>query len=109
MKHPPPDLIQAFIQSDFWQGMLAFLGTIITAGVGLMAKVADEVKTGDRRKFFSKALWLELPVLLMMAIVAIGVAAYYDLPGPVAGGISTVFGYAGPKIVDSLFLMFLRK
>lgn len=99
----PPEwlavLIEALRNSEFLAGVKAFLAVLAAAGVGVMAKVADEVKSGERRKFFSKQLWLDAPALLMTATITIGVAAYYDLPGPVAAGVSVFLGYAGPRAI----------
>lgn len=99
-KNIPPDwlavLIEALRNSEFLAGVKAFLAVLAAAGVGAMAKVADEVKSGERRKFFSKQLWLDVPALLMTAVIAIGVTAYYDLPGSVSAGISVFLGYAVP-------------
>lgn len=112
-KDMPPEWLSALIEalraSEFLAGVKAFLAVLTAAGVGVMAKVADEVKSGGRRKFFSRQLWLDVPALLMMATVAMGVAAYYDAPGPVSAGISVFLGYVGPRIIDVWLAHKLRK
>ena len=112
-KNMPPgwlaDLIEALRDSEFLAGVKAFLAALAAAGVGVMAKVADEVKSGGRRKFFSSQLWLDVPTLLMTATITVGVAAYYDLPGPVTAGVSVFLGYAGPRIIDVWLAHKLRK
>ena len=112
-KNMPPEwlavLIEALRNSEFLAGVKAFLAVLVAAGVGVMAKVADEVKSGDRRKFFSNQLWLDVPALLMTAAITIGVSAYYSLPGPVSAGVSVFLGYAGPRIIDVWLAHKLRK
>lgn len=112
-KNMPPEwlavVLDALRHNEFAQGLVAFFTAVFAAGVGIMARVAEEVKSGDRDKFFTKRLWLELPALLLVAIVTVGITAYYDLPGPVAAGVSVVFGFVGPKLADAWLEHRLRK
>lgn len=104
----PPDWLAATLDairnSEFWRGAKAFIAMFTAAGIGAMAKVAGEVKRGQRPKFFSAQLWLDVPAVLMLALIAIGLASYYDLTGPMAAGLSTMLGYIGPRVVDTLIL-----
>lgn len=112
-KNMPPDWIAAVIDalrhSEFWSGMKAFTAILVASGVGVVAKIAGEVKNGERRKFFSVQLWLDVPTLFMAAIMTVGLATYYDMPGEVSGAVGVVFGYAGPRIVDAWLAHKLRK
>lgn len=85
---------------EFVQTVLAFFAMIGAAGVGIMAKIADDVKNGDRPRFWSKELLLEVPALVMMGFVGLAIADYYTLSIGQAVGVSTALGWIGPKSVD---------
>lgn len=102
-------ILEVLRTSPFGHGIQTFLGAFITVGVGLMAKIADEVKRGDRERFFSKRLFLDLPALVMMSLVSIGVSAYLSLSGPVAAALGAAMGYVGPRVVDAWLHAHTRK
>ncbi|MBZ0330560.1 phage holin family protein [Halomonas sp. ANAO-440] len=85
---------------------LAILAFPVAAGVA--TKIATDVRRGDRRKFWSSQLWLDLPALVMMVALARAVASHYELQPEVAGGLGALFGYMGPRIVDVFLNIYLQ-
>ena len=106
-KNDPGWLTELFSKANM-QGLLTFVFALFASGVGAMAKIADEVKSGERRKFFSRSLWLEIPSLVMAALATIALAAWLELPAAVTGGVGTWMGWAGPKAADAAFSRFMR-
>jgi hypothetical protein len=94
------DLALRLADGDFIKGVSTFLGALCTAGVGMMARISDDVKKGRREKLLSVDLWVEVPAWFMMALITVGVSAYYELPGSVGAGLGTFFGYVGPRVID---------
>lgn len=94
---------------DFWQTILGLLAMACATASGAIAKIADDVKNGDRPKFWSRQLWLDLPAVVMMAILAVSTTLYYGLSPGVGAGIGTVLGWVGPRIVDMVIGRRLRE
>lgn len=80
----------------------------IATAVGAVAKIADDVKNGHRVKFWSSQLWLDIPAVLMMMLVAWGVADYYDVSPGVGAALGSLLGWAGPRAVDVFLSRKLR-
>lgn len=80
-------------------GLLAMLGAIL---LGALAKIADDVKSGDRRKFWSKQMWLELPALGMMTLVGWGLTEHYSLGSGASVVLGAVLGWSGPKVLEAI-------
>lgn len=93
---------------DLFQFLVGLLTMLITTAAGAIAKVADDVKNGNRRKFWSKQLWLDVPAVVMMAILAASFAEYANLPTGIGAGVGAIFGWAGPRTVDVLIGYKLR-
>lgn len=92
-----------------WLQLAQLIGVaVLTAGVGIMAKIADEVKRGERKRFWSRELWLELPAWMLAATLTVGSSVYFHLDGPVAGLLGAALGYLGPKIIDVIVAAKLR-
>lgn len=87
---------------ELWQIILGIAATALSVSVGSMAKIAEEVKRGYRHKFFTKQLWLDVPALWVMIVLAWGIIEYYDLSGGAAAAVGAVFGYLGPRIMDAI-------
>jgi len=85
---------------EFWQWVIGVLAMLISTSVGAVAKIADDVKMGERHKFWTKQLWLDFPALLMMTIAAISVTEYLDLSTAVGVGLGTFLGWLGPRTLD---------
>jgi len=74
---------------------------IAVAGVmGVAAKVASEVKSGEREKFFTNKLWLELPAWAVMTIVSYGFTSWQNLSPGQSVGLTAVLCYLGPRAID---------
>lgn len=85
---------------ELWQFIMSFLAMAIAAAIGATAKIADDIKSGDRTHFWTPKLWLDFPAVLMMALVAVSLAEYFDLTAGIAAGLGVTLGWAGPRIVD---------
>tara|TARA_B100000700_G_scaffold189815_1_gene209190 strand:- start:52876 stop:53199 length:324 start_codon:yes stop_codon:yes gene_type:complete len=80
---------------------------IVTAGaviMGLIAKIAAEVKSGEREKFLTPRLWLDLPALVVMVVLAAGINVWLDLSGWPATAVAVVCGWAGPRSIDVILM-----
>lgn len=93
---------------DFWQFIQALAAMLIATAAGAIAKIADDVKTGNRKKFWSRQLWLDIPAVLMMMFIAWGVAEQYDLAPGVGAALGSLLGWAGPRAVDVVLARKLR-
>jgi hypothetical protein len=87
---------------DWVQWALGLLGMLSATMMGAMAKIADDVKKGHRDKFWTANLFLELPALGMMYLVALGLAAWWDLPDYVNMAVAVLLGWGGPKLVEAI-------
>ena len=88
--------------SDLWHLIQALAATLIATAAGAIAKIADDVKTGNRKKFWTRQLWLDIPAVLMMMFVAWGAAEYYGLTPGVGAALGSLLGWAGPRTVDAI-------
>jgi len=59
--------------SGLIQEVLLALGTSVAVVMGLLAKIAHEVKRGERERFFTRRLWLDAPALVVMITIAAGI------------------------------------
>lgn len=100
-KHLPP---------DWWAeklDKLILLASMISAVMlGMITKVAAEVRDGDRDKILSRRLLLDAPAVLMMGAITYGIAEYFGLRAGSAGAVGAVLGYLGPRatylLIDAL-------
>ncbi|MDW0360832.1 hypothetical protein Q8G38_16080 [Halomonas venusta] len=90
--------------SGLIQEVLLALGTSVAVVMGLLAKIAHEVKSGERERFFTRRLWLDAPALVVMITMAAGVNVYFGLDGWPAAAIAGVCGWAGPRSIDLLLM-----
>ncbi|HAO02950.1 MAG TPA: hypothetical protein DCQ42_14840 [Halomonas sp.] len=86
------------------QEVLLALGTSVAVVMGLLAKIAHEVKSGERERFFTRRLWLDAPALVVMITIAAGINLYFDLTGWPASAVAAVCGWAGPRSIDLMLL-----
>lgn len=80
---------------------------LFTAGavvMGLIAKIVHEVKTGEREQFLTRRLWLDVPALIVMIVVAAGLNVWLELEGWPATAVAVVCGWAGPRSIDILLM-----
>lgn len=89
---------------EWFKLALGFLAMLAAAGVGAMAKIADDIKTGERERFWSKKLFLDLPAWVLMTLVAIGLSEHYELSNAVGIGLGSFLGWAGPRVLDTVIL-----
>jgi hypothetical protein len=87
------------------QVMVGFLSMLGAAGMGAMAKIADDVKSGNRDRFWTKKLFLEVPAVGMMALIGWGVAEHYGMGVGASVALGSFLGWAGPKTVEAIISM----
>ncbi len=73
--------------------------------VGTMAKIADDVKSGDRDRFWTRKLLLEIPAVGMMTLIGWGLASYFDLSSGGSVALGAFLGWGGPKTVEAFIAM----
>ncbi len=97
-----------FIPPEIVQSILSALSTLAAALIGRLAWHTSESQR-ERRKFFSKHLIFELIIALGIAYFAEGVAAYLALEGKVAFGAIIAISYMGPRGIEALLILALRR
>ncbi len=92
---------------DWVQWAVGILAALAAAGIGMLAKIAEDVKSGARDKFWSSKLFLEVPVVGMIALIGWGVAEYYALPTGQAVAVTTFMGWLGPESMKAALAKWL--
>lgn len=90
---------------DWLQVFVGFSAMLFAAMVGAMAKIADDVKSGHRERFWTIKLFLEIPAVGMMALIGWGLAEYYTLSSGASVALGAFLGWAGPKTVEAIISM----
>lgn len=93
----PPDWLAEKLDE-----LILYLSILSAVALGMAAKVASEVKGGDREKILSSRLLLDVPAVLMMAAITYGIAEYFGLRAGSAGAVGAVLGYLGPRAAHLL-------
>lgn len=95
--------------------MIEFLtakaGWIVAMAMGLVGRLLYHttlVQRG-RRKFFSRALLLELPIAVGMGCIAHGFCALLRIEGDGAAAIIAAVSYIGPHWVDAVYTVWLAR
>lgn len=76
----------------------------VTVMIGLLAKIAHEVKHGHRNRFVTRRLWLDVPALAAMVSVAAGINVYFGLTGWPSSAVGVACGWLGPRSIDILLM-----
>ena len=74
--------------------------------MGFIAKIAAEIKSGERDKFFTKRLLLDVPALIVMCVIAAGLNIWFGLDGWPSTSVAVVCGWAGPRSIDVMIMAF---
>lgn len=90
--------------SDLFQELALIVVMSWAVIMGFVAKVAAEVKSGERDKFFTRRLLLDLPALVVMCTVAAGLNVWLELDGWPATAVAVVCGWAGPRSIDIILM-----
>lgn len=90
---------------EWVQVTIGFVTLLVAAGIGAMAKIADDVKSGNRDKFWTKKLFLEVPAVGMMALTGWGIAEWQSFDVGAACALTSFLGWAGPKAVEALIAL----
>ena len=72
--------------------------------MGFIAKVASEIKSGERERFFTRRLLLDVPALIVMCVIAAGLNIWLDLEGWPATAVAVICGWAGPRSIDVILM-----
>lgn len=93
-----------------WFGWAQGMGIVVSASlVGVMAKIAESIKEGDRRKFWTWSLFLEVPGLGVTVLISWSIVNHFDLSPFAAVGISSILGWAGPKTIERLAIQVFNR
>jgi len=90
--------------SIWWEDALLAASMGVAVMIGLLSKIAHEVKVGQRRRFVTRRLWLDIPALVAMVSVAAGINVYFDLTGWPSSAVGVVCGWLGPRSIDVLLM-----
>lgn len=90
--------------SIWWEDALLAVSVGIAVMIGLLSKIAHEVQSGQRRRFITRRLWLDIPALIAMVSVAAGISVYFDLDGWPSSAVGVVCGWLGPRSIDVILL-----
>lgn len=97
--------------SGLWDSVVAWaaaLGLLAAAYLGRLTYHTREVRAG-RRRFWSWHLALDLPTAAGMALLGWGLTDYYALSAPVSHALAGVLGYLGPRGLEVLGGLWLRR
>lgn len=72
--------------------------------MGFIAKVASEIKSGERERFFTRRLLLDVPALIVMCVIAAGLNIWFELDGWPATSVAVICGWAGPRSIDIILM-----
>lgn len=97
---------QALIQAGelWWEDALLAVSAGFAVMVGLLSKIAHEVNSGQRRRFVTRRLWLDVPALIAMVSVAAGISVYFELSGWPSSAVGVVCGWLGPRSIDVMLM-----
>ncbi len=101
--------------ASWWQALLDTFSVwredavlAVSAGVavmiGLLAKIAHEVQAGQRRRFITRRLWLDIPALIAMVSVSAGISVYFELDGWPSSAVGVICGWLGPRSIDIILM-----
>ncbi|MES3674426.1 hypothetical protein QC589_00565 [Halomonas elongata] len=90
--------------SHWRQDVLVALYAGVAVMIGLLAKIAHEVKHGHRNRFVTRRLWLDVPALAAMVAVAAGINVYFELTGWPSSAVGVACGWLGPRSIDILLM-----
>lgn len=92
-------------QSTFWEALNSFLpgslSTLFGAFVGRAMWHGSEVRA-KRRKFIGRELIWELPILLGMWMIGLGLGDYLALSAKGTAAVCSVLAYLGPRGAESV-------
>lgn len=72
---------------------------LVAAVVGRLAYHTRMVQQGER-KFWSREMLLEIPIVVFTYVLGIGVADYFGFRGTTAGAVVAVISYFGPGAIQ---------
>ena len=90
--------------SDLFQELMLVIVMGWAVVMGFIAKIAAEVKSGERDKFFTRRLLLDLPALIVMCTVAAGLNVWFELDGWPATAVAVMCGWLGPRSIDIILM-----
>lgn len=97
-KNTPPDWIQA---------ALLLLSTALAVSIGTVVRIMDQVREGERSKFWSRRLFVDAIGTVFMILVSAGIAEHLELGLIAACALAAILGRGGPPLIDRAVDAFL--
>ncbi len=94
-------------QPDLWQLVVLAISTGIGVLIGTLTRIFDQVREGQRERFFTRRLLVDGLGCLFIILICLGVAEYFALGTLTTVAVSVVLGRAGPPAIDRLFDAFM--
>ncbi len=92
-------------------GQLVALALSTAGGVlvGTLTRIFDQVREGQRERFFTRRLLVDGLGCLFIILVCLGVAEYFQLQTFATVAVSVLLGRAGPPAIDQMFDAFITR
>lgn len=87
---------------NWWQITQLFLATAGAVAIGTIARVAEELQSGERKSLWTRRLLVDGVGLLAMVLVSVGLSEYYDLGRWAHGALAVILGKVGSKGFDMI-------
>lgn len=85
---------------DQWQAFVLLAATTFAVTVGTLTRITDQLKNGERQRFWSRRLFIDALGVVFMVLVCAGVAEYYSFGTFTSVAMSVVLGRLGPPAID---------
>ena len=72
--------------------------------MGFIAKITAEIKTGERDRFLTRRLMLDVPALVVMCVIAAGLNVWLELEGLPSTAVAVICGWLGPRSIDIILM-----
>lgn len=90
------------IPPDTFQAGLMYLGLTLGAIIGSASKITEQIRSGQRTKFWGPELATDATSFLIMLLVAAGISEYLNLGTLATVAVSGILARAGTEELDNL-------
>ncbi len=90
--------------SGFLQEIMLAITLAGAVIMGFVAKILAEIKSGERDRFFTRRLLLDVPAMVVMFAIAAGISERYGLVGWQSSGLGVIAGYVGPRSIAIMLM-----
>lgn len=94
---------------EWIQAALLLMGMALSTWVGTAMRIMDQVREGDRSKFWSRRLFVDAIGTVFMILVSAGIADYLELGLIPACALAAILGRGGPPLIDRAVDSFLAR